>query len=393
MLMPDTLPPLSPTEAAHSARVQAHLRGLVAASGGWLPFSRFMNAALYAPGLGYYMAGQARFGAGGDFVTAPELSPLLGRCLARQVAELLERAGGGDIVEYGAGTGALAAELLRSLAANDAPPRRYRIVEPSAALRAEQRERLQPFESPVTRVEWLSGPPAESWQGVAIANEVLDAMPVDRFMTGAAGCLAIGVVQSDEGFAWQSRPADAVLSAAVARLAAGLPEPFAQGYVSEWRPMLPAWIAAATATLARGALLIVDYGLPRTQYYHASRDGGTLCGFYRHHRVADVFARPGLQDLTAWVDFSEVAEAAGACGLELAGFTTQAHFLVALGIDRELAAALEGVGTREQLVLSRGASTLLLPGEMGERFKVMALARGIAPPLTGFGFRDHSASL
>ncbi len=157
--------------------------------------------------------------------------------------------------------------------------------------------------------------------------------------------------------------------------------------------MLPPWIAAATAALAQGAMLIVDYGLPRAHYYHPSRNGGTLCGFYRHHRVEDVFARPGLQDLTAWVDFSAVAQAAAACGLEPAGFATQAHFLVSLGIDRELAAALEGTGSREQVVLARGASTLLLPGEMGERFKVMALARDLAGPFTGFSFRDLSASL
>ncbi len=164
-------------------------------------------------------------------------------------------------------------------------------------------------------------------------------------------------------------------------------------YVSEWCPMLPAWIEAATATLGKGALLLIDYGLPRSQYYHASRDGGSLCAFYRHRRVDDVFARVGLQDLTAWVDFTAVAEAASATGLEVAGFATQAHFLASLGIDRELAAALEGTNTREALALSQGASTLLLPGEMGERFKVMALTRGIAGPLTGFSFRDLSASL
>ncbi len=389
MLIPDTLPPLSPAEAAHSELVAGHLRKLIAAGGGWLPFSRFMDAALYAPGLGYYMAGQARFGAGGDFVTAPEISPLFARCLATQVAEILERAGGGDLVEYGAGSGALAAGLLQALAGLDALPRRYRIVEISAPLRAQQQMRIAELPELAGRVEWLDGPPATTWQGIALANEVLDAMPVDRFRAGRSGCEAIGVVAAGEGFDWLSRPADAVLADAIAGLAESLPD----GYVSELCPMLPAWIDAATATLDTGALLLIDYGLPRSQYYHASRDGGSLCAFYRHRRVGDVFARVGLQDLTAWVDFTAVADAAAATGLEVAGFATQAHFLASLGVDCELAAALEGASTREALALSQGASMLLLPGEMGERFKVMALGRGIEGALTGFSFRDLSDSL
>lgn len=389
MLIRDSLPPLSPAEAAHCERVAGHLRWLITGGGGWLPFSGFMDAALYAPGLGYYMAGQSRIGAGGDFVTAPEVSPLFARCLAIQVAELLERTGGGDLVEYGAGTGALAAGLLQALAELDVLPRRYRIVEISAPLRVRQRTRIAELAGLAERVEWLDAPPAMTWQGVALANEVLDAMPVDRFRAGLSGCEAIGVVAAGGRFDWQSRPADAALANAVASLGVSLPV----GYVSELRPMLPAWIGAATATLGKGALLLIDYGLPRSQYYHVSRDGGSLCGFYRHRRVEDVFARVGLQDLTAWVDFTAVADAAMTCGLQLAGFATQAHFLAALGIDRELAAALAGANTRGRLELSQGASMLLLPGEMGERFKVMALIRGIEDTLSGFGFRDLSASL
>ena len=393
MLIPDSLPPLSPAEAEHSKRVAGHLHSLIATGGGWLPFSRFMDAALYAPGLGYYMAGQARFGAGGDFVTAPEISPLFARCLATQVAELLERAGGGDLVEYGAGSGALAADLLQALAGIDALPCRYRIVEVSAPLRARQQERIAQLPGLADRVEWLDGPPVAAWRGVVLANEVLDAMPVDRFRVARNACEAIGVVAAGGRFAWQARPAEAALADAIMSIAASLPESLSDGYVSEWRPMLPAWIDAATATLGKGALLLIDYGLPRSQYYHASRDGGSLCAFYRHRRVDDVFARVGLQDLTAWVDFSAVADAAAANGLELAGFATQAHFLASLGIDRELAAALEGANTSEALALSQGASMLLLPGEMGERFKVMALTRDIEGALTGFNFRDLSASL
>lgn len=393
MLIPDATPPLAPEEAAHSARVAERLRALIAQGSGWLPFPRFMDAALYAPGLGYYMAGQVRFGASGDFVTAPELSPLFARCLATQVAELLQATGGGDIVEYGAGSGALAADLLLALAACGSLPHRYRIVEISAPLRALQRARIGQLPELAGRVEWLDGPPASAWRGVALANEVLDALPVERFRIGVAGCEALGVIVSGDGFEWQPRPADPQLESAISDLNAALPEPLPPGYLSELRPMLPAWIATATATLEMGAMVLVDYGLPRAQYYHASRDGGTLCGFFRHHRVEDVFARPGLQDLTAWVDFSAVAAAAAAAGLEVGGFATQAHFLASLGIDRHLATATEGLGTRERLALTQGASMLMLPAEMGERFKAMVLARGIAGPFKGFSFRDLSGSL
>jgi len=387
------LPPLSSEESEHSARVAAHLRVLIEEAGGWLPFSQFMNAALFAPGLGYYMAGGRRFGAGGDFVTAPELSPVFARCLAAPVVEILGRVVAGDIVEFGAGSGKLAADLLQALALRSALPRRYRIVEVSAMLRAEQRARLAEIPSIAERIEWLDAPPAEDWQGVVIANEVIDALPVERFRIAQGGCEVLGVIDDGPQFTWQARPADAPLAALLEATMAGLPAALPSGYVSELRPMLPAWLAAATGWLARGAMLAVDYGLPRAQYYHASRDGGTLCGFYRHRRVDDVFARPGLQDLTAWVDFSALADAAVGGGLAIAGFATQAHFLAAAGIDRELAALIENASERESLALTQSAQMLMLPGEMGERFKVMALTRGIADPLTGFGFRDLSASL
>ncbi len=393
MLTAAALPPLSPDESDHSARVAAHLRALIAEAGGWLPFSRFMNAALYAPGLGYYMAGGRRFGAGGDFVTAPELSPLLARCLAAPVAELLGRIDGGEIVEFGAGSGKLAVDLLQAPALRNALPRRYRIVEVSALLRAEQRARFAGIPAIAERVEWLDAPPAEDWQGALVANEVIDALPVERFRVADAGCEVFGVIADGRDFAWQVRPAEAPFAALVEAMMTRLPAPLPAGYVSELRPMLPAWLAAATGWLARGATIAIDYGLPRAQYYHASRDGGTLCGFYRHRRVEDVLARPGLQDLTAWVDFSALADAAATGGLAIAGFATQAHFLAAAGIDRELAALMENASERERYALVQSAEMLMLPGEMGERFKVMALTRGIANQLTGFGFRDLSASL
>jgi SAM-dependent MidA family methyltransferase len=396
MLIADDPPPLSPEDAAQSARVADHLRGLIGAHGGWLPFSRFMEAALYAPGLGYYMTERIRFGAEGDFMTAPEMSPLFESCLADCLAELLQRIGGGDVVEFGAGSGIAAAFLLRGLERRGALPRRYRIVEVSPDLtRRQQRffERWPALAAFRDRIEWLQAPPPEPWQGVAFGNEVVDALPVERFRVRGDGCEALGVVRAGAGFAWQAGPADEALQATVARLQARLPVPMADGYVSECRPWLPAWVAGAVAGLARGAMLLVDYGLPRAQYYHPSRDGGTLCGFRRHRRVADALATPGVQDLTAWVDFSALADAAAACGLALGGFATQAHFLISLGIERHLAEALEGREYRDRLALQQDAASLMLPGEMGERFKAIAFMRGIEGPAPGFSFRDLRESL
>ncbi len=396
MLIVGDPPPLSAEDAAQAARVAGHIRGLIAAGGGWLPFSRFMEAALYAPALGYYMTDRVRFGPGGDFVTAPELSPLYQSCLADCLAELLERTGGGDIVEFGAGSGIAAAFLLSDLQRRGSLPRRYRIVEVSPDLARSQRwffERWPGASAFRDRIEWLDAPPREAWSGVAFGNEVVDALPVERFRVRAGGCEALGVVADGERFAWRARPADTALGEAVAAIQVRLPQPMPEGYVSECRPALPGWMAAAAAGLARGALLLVDYGLPRAQYYHPSRDRGTLCAFRRHRRVDDVLATPGVQDLTAWVDFSALADAAAHCGLEVAGFATQAHFLISLGIERHLAEAAGRAGQRGRLAIRQDAATLMLPGEMGERFKAIAFARGIDGPLPGFSFRDLRESL
>lgn len=394
MLTPDALPPLDPEEARRSAALAERIRGRIAAQGGWLPFSAFMQAALYEPGLGYYMAGGAIFGGAGDFVTAPELSPLFAGCLAAAVDPLLAAAGRDEVLEFGAGSGRLAAEIVAALARRGRAPRRYRIVEPSRPLRDRQRSLIERMPRTTTDFEWLDAPPLDAWSGVAIANEVVDALPVDRFRVTREGCEAIGVVAEEGGvFRWQARPASAPLATAVAALQERLPQPLPPGYVSELRLGEAGWLNEATATLARGALLVVDYGLPRAQYYHASRDGGTLCGFRRHRRVGDPLAAPGAQDLTAWVDFSLLADEALAVGLEVEGFSTQAHFLLETGIEPELARLVEAAPEGERSAHRQVAATLLLPGEMGERFKVMALARGIRGPFHGFGFRDLAASL
>ncbi len=384
---------LTEEEGLHGERVAAGLCALITEAGGWIPFTRLMQFALYEPGLGYYATGRVGFGPEGDFVTAPELSPLFARCLARQVAEILERTGGGDIVEYGAGSGRMALDLLAALERHGALPGRYRIVEVSQPLRARQQALLASAPALAARVEWMDLPPPAPWRGVAIANEVADALPVDRFRIAGAGCEAIGVAMAGGSFRFEPRPADACLAGAVAGLRQRLPRDLPDGYVSEWCPSLPSWFAAAGAALERGAFLACDYGLPRSHYYHPSRDGGTLCAFHRHRRVEDVLARVGLQDLTAWVDFSALADAALAAGFTIAGFTTQAHALAALGVDRELEALGRDAGERGRYRLAQSAQTLMLPGEMGERFKWMAFARGIGGPFAAFSFRDFSASL
>ena len=280
-----------------------------------------------------------------------------------------------------------------ALARRGRAPRRYRIVEPSRNLRLRQRKLLDGVAAGVTAFEWLDAPPREAWSGVAIANEVVDALPVDRFCVSAQGCEAVGVAADGDAFRWKAQPADAPLAVAVAGLQDRLAEPMRPGFTSELQPGQGAWLRDATASLARGAFLVIDYGLPRAHYYHASRDGGTLAAFRRHRRVADLLAAPGTQDLTAWVDFSALADAARAAGLETAGFATQAHFLLATGIETELARLVDAAPERHRAAHRQAASTLLLPGEMGERFKVMALARGIRAPFHGFGFRDLGASL
>jgi SAM-dependent MidA family methyltransferase len=384
------LAPLSPAEAEHEARVVARIRAELAAEGGWLPFARYMELALYAPGLGYYAAGAHKLGAGGDFVTAPELSPVFGRCVASQVGEVLATLGGGDVLEIGAGSGALAVEVLATLERVGQAPRRYRILETSPDLGQRQRQAIARLPAALAaRVDWLERIPEERLQGVVLANELLDALPVERFRMGAAGVEALGVGLEQNRFAWVARAADAALAGAVAALGV----PLAPGYESELCPGLAAWLASVTAPLAAGVVLLIDYGCARAEYYSPARDGGTLGCFHRHRRHEDPFVNVGLQDLTAWVDFTRVAEAGLAAGLEVAGFTTQAHFLLANGFERHLAALRAALPAEREPLAAPAALKLVLPSEMGERFKCIALGRDYPVPLAGFALRDFTATL
>jgi SAM-dependent MidA family methyltransferase len=382
------LPELTPDEAAHGDRLTERIRDEIARGGGWISFARFMEMALYEPGLGYYSAGAHKLGPGGDFVTAPEVAPVFSRCLAVQCAEVLGSLGGGDVLELGAGSGAMAAAMLAELARLGSLPQRYRILDVSADLRARQRDTLQQaVPQYIDRVEWLDRLPDEPMTGVIVANEVLDAMPVERFVLRGGEVNALGVTWHFGRFDWSEVRARAPLRDLVLGIRRSLGVDWPEGYTSEVNTGLGRWLASLARVLGRGVALFVDYGLPRREYYASERRDGTLLCHFRHRFHADPFARLGLQDITAWVDFTAVAEAATAAGLDVAGYTTQAHFLIGNGIAGYVANVAD-LDLVQRVNLSRQAMVLTLPGEMGERFKVIALARGCDATLTGFGVRD-----
>ncbi|MFZ5534507.1 MAG: class I SAM-dependent methyltransferase [Pseudomonadota bacterium] len=369
------LPLPSAAARAHSARLCAHIAAQIAQAGGSIGFDRYMELALYAPGLGYYSAGAAKFGAEGDFVTAPELTPLFGRTLAAPCGEWLAQLGPDAwMLELGAGSGVLAADVLSALAQCGRLPATYAILERSAELRERQRQLLQArVPDLLDRVRWLDGLPDAPIEGVLLANEVLDALPVVRAHKTGAGWMELRVGgDAEQGFADVLAPASPELAGQLEAIEAVLGLALPPGYTTELQPWLPAWMASLGASFSRGAMLWIDYGLPRHQYYHPERASGTLRCHYRHRALDDPYRWPGLQDITAWVDFTALAEAAQAAGWVVDGYTTQAAFLIGAGIESELA-QLDPVA--DYNVLQR-TKRLLMPGEMGEAFKVMALAKG-----------------
>ena len=387
MSLPSDLPALTGDEAAHSALLEARVREEIERAGGWIGFARYMQLALYEPGLGYYSAGARKLGAAGDFVTAPEVAQVFSRCLAVQCEEVLRTLGGGDVLELGAGSGVMAAALLEELARRDCLPACYRILDISADLRERQRATLEAaVPHLLDRVEWLDRLP-EGFTGIVVANEVLDAMPVERFVIRGGAVHALGVTWQRGRFEWSEARASGALTDAVRAVERDTGAAWPDGYASEINLGLGDWLAALAASLARGVLLFVDYGLPRREFYAAERRDGTLLCHFRHRFHDDPFTRLGLQDLTAWVDFTAVAEAGQASGLDLAGYTTQAHFLIGCGLG-EFVADVAGLDVVSRVNLSRQAMVLTLPGEMGERFKAIALAKGYDSPLRGFAVRD-----
>ena len=391
---PRNLPAASAEEAAHSERVSEVIRARIAESRGAFPFSEFMQLALYAPGLGYYSAGRQKFGEAGDFITAPELSPLFSRCLARACAPILRElahTGSADVLEAGAGTGAMAAEILLTLADADALPRRYFILELSADLRARQYATLA-ARAPtlLARVEWLDELPAHGFRGVVLGNELLDAMPVERFIQTADGARVLHVGADADGFHWRfgdaARDSETLINARVAALA--LPP----GYISEINLQAEAWLRSVGERLAAGAAILIDYGFPRAEFYHPQRAHGTLMCHYRHRAHANPFVRIGAQDITAHIDFTALAEAADAAGLAVRGFTSQAAFLLALGL-MDAAQGADVNDVRGHLATTAQIKRLTLPSEMGELFKVIAFTRDYEPPVQGFTLQDRRARL
>lgn len=382
---------LNVAEQEHCARMREYLAGEIAAAHGWLRFERFMDLALYTPGLGYYSCGTQKLGEAADFTTAPEIGSLFGACVAAQCAEVLAALDDGSILEIGAGSGRLAADVLGRLEDLKCLPAQYWILEISADLR-ERQHRLLESRLPhlLGRVRWLESPVEKPFDGVVIANEVLDALPVARFRWHAGAVEEFGVVIEDERFAWSARQSSEGFTAACRRL--NVASGWQDGYLSEYCPRLAAWTHAVTRHLRRGAALWFDYGLPRAQYYFPERRDGTLLCHFRQRAHDDPLRYPGLQDITAWVDFTALAEAARAAGFQVAGFTTQAFFLAGLGIDRQMQ-RIAGGDTRAQARLGGEARRLMLPGEMGERFKAMAWLKGLDMPLSGFGLQDLRHSL
>lgn len=380
------LPPPDSAALAHSNRVARRIGEEIELAGGWIPFSRYMELVLYAPGLGYYAAGARKFGPAGDFVTAPELTPLFSQALARQVVQVLDSCPG-EILELGAGSGRLAADLLLELDRLARLPERYAILEVSPDLRERQRQLLA-TDAPhlLDRVVWLERLP-DRFAGVVLANEVLDAVPVHLVHRRGGALTERGVALGDDGaFIWRDRPlADADLVAA----AEGLPD--GGDYLTEVCPAAAALVRSLGRILDCGCLLFLDYGFPRAEFYHPQRDMGTLMCHYRHHAFDDPFFLPGLADITAHVDFTAVADAGLEAGLEVMGYATQAHFLINCGI-LDLLAGLEP-GSQAYLRRAAQVQKLLSPSEMGDLFKVMALAKGLDAPLLGFARGDRRHTL
>jgi SAM-dependent MidA family methyltransferase len=360
------------------------IRERLDAAGGWLPFETFMELALYAPGLGYYSAGGTKIGAGGDFTTAPEISDLFSICVARQCAEVLARTGG-SILELGAGTGRMAATVLETLASMGTLPDHYAILEVSADLRDRQREPIERLPPDLRRrVVWFDTLPAQPLRGVILANEVLDALPCHRIVVRDGGILALGVGAADDGsFVERERAVDEKFGTSWERLARELPYALPDDYRTEVCLRVEPWIASLADCLERGVMLLFDYGLPRAHYYHPQRSQGTLRCHFKQRAHDNPFVNVGVQDITAWVDFTRIAEAADAAGLQVRGFSTQAAFLLGLGIESLVRDVRQASQARQ----------LLMPGEMGEVFKAMALARDLDEPLRGFSVQDLRHSL
>lgn len=383
------LPIPSSDAKAHQAKLLAHITNVCQQSNGHISFAEFMDLALYAPGLGYYSAGVAKFGIDGDFVTAPLISSLFSQALGAQCEQILRQLENPIILELGAGTGRMACDIMQHLAKQACLPKQYAILEVSADLRARQQAYLQQHcPQHFSRFVWLDTLPSEPFNGVILGNEVIDALPVHLFKMGEKGAITEGLVEiaQENAELFFSTPKTESLTAAVNALQQRLETHFGAGYTSEIHLSLPSWIASLNQCLAKGVMLFIDYGFPSHEYYHPSRHMGTLMCHYRHHAHSDPMQYIGLQDITSHVDFTALAIAAIQHDLEVAGFTHQGAFLINNGITSFAEVAENEV---ERYNFSQQIQKLTHPHEMGELFKVMALSKEFDEPLQGFAVFDQ----
>ena len=399
---PASLPVPTADALGASGELTTRIRDAVISAGGWLPFDRYMELALYTPGLGYYSGGARKFGRraedGSDFVTAPELSPLFARTLARALAQALDASGTHQLMEFGAGTGRLAAGILSALDALGTPLDSYTIVDLSGELRARQRETIEALGGPLaSRVRWLDALP-ERFEGAIIGNEVLDAMPIQLYARTGGVWHARGVGLDEAGaLRFDARALDAPtvsLSKEDRALLAQLDAQIAPeiDYVAETHPAGAAFAHTVCTMLARGAAFFIDYGFPRGEYYHPQRTEGTLMCHYRHRAHGDPFLYPGLQDITAHVEFTRIAEAGVETGADLLGYTSQARFLMNAGIT-DVLSEIDPSDAAHFLPAANAVQKLISEAEMGELFKVIAFSRGIDGTLDAFARGDRTHTL
>jgi SAM-dependent MidA family methyltransferase len=386
------LPMPDAASAAQSERCAGYIRERIRDAGGSISFAEFMHYALYARGLGYYSAGTRKFGSGGDFVTAPEISAVFTRVLARQCAAVLQHMGDGSVLEFGAGSGRLAVDLLSALTRLGQAPREYRILEVSADLRERQQRLLRDeLGDQADSVVWLDRMP-KAHRGVVIANEVLDALPVEQFLKRGKEVLQLRVADEDGEFVFVDEAAPDRLVDAVTAIEEYVGWTLPDRYVSEVSLAVPGFIADLAGALEQGIAFLFDYGVGRREYYAADRGEGWLRCHFRHRVHSDPLILAGIQDLTAWVDFTAVAEAAVASGLDVSGYVSQAQFLIGGGLDEELA-GMAGMELESRIELSGEVKLLTLPGEMGENVKCIGLARGDVPRLAAFDSADRTHTL
>lgn len=385
---PPDWPPADGFALELSRQLSARIRREIEMCGGDIGFDRYMEMALYEPGLGYYSAGARKFGKDGDFTTAPEVSPLFSICVARQCEQLFAATGSAEILELGAGSGVMAADILEELRGRDALPDRYLILERSAELRQRQQQLLhQRHPDLQQRLVWLDRLPEHPFNGLVLANEVLDALPVQRLGIVRGEVYELRVALDADGFCWR-RSELPMTDNGKSPLAPDLVRQLPDGYRSEYAAMLPPFIGSLAHSLGRGVILLFDYGYSHAEYYHPQRVDGTLTCYYRHRRHANPFIHVGIQDITASVDFTRVAESAHAHGLTISAYTNQAGFLIGCGLERIISSLADGDEQRG-LRLRQQAGKLLLPGEMGENFKVMALTAACDPDLPAFEYASQ----